>query len=171
VLSCGLVWPPFTGYIKLNHFVPPWGRLYFVLDRNLASNPFRRGEYALVRYIANLAAPPQRNPPESSASRNPILQFKLAAAGAAGALIGFLEIAFSCPIPGRSVLEQPWQVLQPPWSTLLSIQFLLATPPVAAAICAIFTVFAVRRRHRPEAWLYAFLASIALPYVFSHWLI
>src|ERR1700691_4850237 len=23
VVSCGLVWPPFTGYIKLKHFVPP----------------------------------------------------------------------------------------------------------------------------------------------------
>ena len=65
VVSCGLIWPPFIGYIKLNHFVPPWGRLYFVLDRNAASNPFRRGEYPLVRYINGEAAPPKGHPPES----------------------------------------------------------------------------------------------------------
>jgi hypothetical protein len=168
VLSCGLVLPPFVGYIRLNRFVPPWGRLYFVLDRNQASNPFRKGEYALVRCIRNEAAPPPRHTPEPSASSTPILQFQFVAAGTAGVLISLFRIAVSGPTSGRSVLEPARQVFPSSWSMLLRIQFLLATPPAAAAICTIFTILAVRGRHRRMAWVHAFLAGIALPYVFSH---
>jgi hypothetical protein len=39
--------------VLMSHFVAPWGRLYFVLDRN-EGYPFRRGEYPLLRFIRGL---------------------------------------------------------------------------------------------------------------------
>jgi len=51
VLSARPVWPPLIGSIKLKKFVFPWGRLYFVLDKNRESNPFRRGLFPLLRYL------------------------------------------------------------------------------------------------------------------------
>lgn len=48
VVSSGTVWPPFIGYVRLSRGLPRWRRLYFVLDPNLHSNPFRPGEYAIL---------------------------------------------------------------------------------------------------------------------------
>ena len=51
---CGAIWPPFVGYVKLKHFVFPWGRIYFVLDRNVARGPFWRSDFGLLRALNDL---------------------------------------------------------------------------------------------------------------------
>jgi hypothetical protein len=43
IISSGTTWPPFIGYIRLNRYLFPRRKLYFVLDRNRASNPFGEG--------------------------------------------------------------------------------------------------------------------------------
>jgi hypothetical protein len=51
VIASGVVWPPFIAYVRLNRFVPPWGRLYFVPDTNEEPNPFRRGIHPILRHL------------------------------------------------------------------------------------------------------------------------
>jgi hypothetical protein len=51
VISSGVVWPGFIGYLRLRRPIFPWGRLYFALDENLDPNPFRRGDYRLLRFL------------------------------------------------------------------------------------------------------------------------
>jgi hypothetical protein len=49
ITGCGQfgVWG--IGYIRLNQFVLPWGKLYFVLDTK--GKLFGRGDYPLLRFI------------------------------------------------------------------------------------------------------------------------
>ena len=174
VVSCGVIWPPFIGYIRLSHLVAPWGRVYFVLDRNLRLNPLRRAEFAMLRYIRGEPARPPDRVQESGAAGDRETHLKLVAAGAAGALVTLLQFAAADAglgaIPGRSVLEKPWQTTTFPWSILERLH-LLGSPLMAAALCVIFVALAVHRRRRPKAWLCAFVAGLALPGVFSHWLV
>jgi hypothetical protein len=98
------------------------------------------------------------------------------AAGCAGALVTLLQFAVigggAGAIPGRSVLERPWQAVPQSWPGLIArFQLLLATPPAAAAICAVSLALAVHRRKLPGAWFLAFFAGLALPFVFSNWLV
>lgn len=51
IVAAGVVWHPFIGHLCLNRFIFPWGRVYFALDENLDVNPFRRGDYLLLRYL------------------------------------------------------------------------------------------------------------------------
>lgn len=50
IVSSGVTWPPFVGYIQLKQFVFPWGKLYFVLDPPVANTNWksdnRRSSYA-----------------------------------------------------------------------------------------------------------------------------
>lgn len=49
IVDSGVAWGIGIGYLRLNHFLFPWGKLYFVLDQN--EKLFGRGEYQLLRYI------------------------------------------------------------------------------------------------------------------------
>jgi len=53
VVDSGQVWAGVIGYIRLKRFVRPWGKLYIVLDESSSSNPFRKGEHALLHYLGN----------------------------------------------------------------------------------------------------------------------
>ncbi|MGO4883238.1 MAG: hypothetical protein ACLP59_20820 [Bryobacteraceae bacterium] len=66
VVSCGVLMEPITGYIKLRRSVPPWARLYFVLDRPHPYDIFRKPEHPLLSYIAGEPMP--QSPPESTAA-------------------------------------------------------------------------------------------------------
>ena len=49
VVGSGVTLLGAIGYVR--HHVSPWGKLFFVLDRNLSPNPFRVREYALLRCL------------------------------------------------------------------------------------------------------------------------
>jgi hypothetical protein len=49
IVECGVSWGAGIGYIRLKHFLLPWGKLYFVLDRN--DKLFGRGTHPLLRFI------------------------------------------------------------------------------------------------------------------------
>jgi hypothetical protein len=48
IAGCGISWGG-VGYLRLNRFLFPWGKLYFVLDQN--DKLFKRGTHPLLRYI------------------------------------------------------------------------------------------------------------------------
>jgi hypothetical protein len=50
VVECGSSWGILgIGYVHLNRFLFPWGKLYFVLDQN--EKLFGRGTHPLLRHI------------------------------------------------------------------------------------------------------------------------
>jgi hypothetical protein len=57
IVAAGVVWHPFIGWLRLNRFIFPWGTLYFALDANLNANPFRRGDYPLLRHLKKVPVP------------------------------------------------------------------------------------------------------------------
>ena len=164
VESSGEVWQSIIGYVRLNHFVAPWGRIYFVLDRSGSLNPFRRPDFQLLQFLRSGTIGAQPKTPQSHAAKRPETQLKLLAAGAAGTLVTLLRFGLWNARTGQSVLQKSDVGFQGPWS-------LLSTPLAAAAACAIFIGLAVWRREHPKAWLYAFVAGLALPGVFSQWLV
>jgi hypothetical protein len=51
VVSAKAEWQPFIVSLQLSKPILPWGRLYFVLDKNTESNPFWRGEFPILRCL------------------------------------------------------------------------------------------------------------------------
>src|SRR5690242_6124815 len=49
IVDCGVFWGAGIGYVRLNRFVWPWGRLYFVLDAS--EKIFGRGDYPLLCFV------------------------------------------------------------------------------------------------------------------------
>jgi hypothetical protein len=47
------LWSPFIGYVRLNHFLFPWGMLYFVLDQKLPIEGSRDFDHKLLRHLKN----------------------------------------------------------------------------------------------------------------------
>ena len=60
VVSAKAEGQPFIGSIQLRKPILPWGRLYFVLDKNTESNPFRRGEFPVLRCLIIIATQTKR---------------------------------------------------------------------------------------------------------------
>jgi hypothetical protein len=106
ISSSGAVWKPFIGYVRVNHFLWPWGRLYFVLDPNLESNPFRSGNYPVLRWLKEH----QRESDDSGGakasaekfSNPPAYKIRLFAAGAIGVAVSFARIALARAFPQQS---------------------------------------------------------------------
>jgi len=53
IVDCGVAWGIGIGFLRLKHSLFPWGKLYFVLDKN--QKLFGRGEYPMLRYIEKQA--------------------------------------------------------------------------------------------------------------------
>lgn len=169
ILSGGASWHPLIGYIRLKRPVFPWGRLYFVLDPNLNTNPFSRGDYALVHFLTGDAGPQQRRSPSEGAPRNRSLELKLVAAGLIGVVVSLLRFFLSETVHRPALGQAPGNPHL--WIALpLRFQDLLGSPLAAVTLCVAFAALAVYKRHRPIAWIYAFLAGGSLPYILSRWL-
>lgn len=166
VLSSGVVWPPFIGYIRLTHFLFPWGKLYFILDQNVSSNPFYRGDYAVLRYLGGTTIRQEHSSAKLSTAEDRLLKLKLVGTGLVGALVSFVWRIASPRPARRSVLEQPLDPGQPPWNSLPPKLMQLLNHPlvVVAALFVLLILLAMYKRRRPDAWIYSFLAGMALPY-------
>jgi hypothetical protein len=55
IVSCGVLRSTGIGYIRLNQFLWPWGRLYFVLDPN--EKLFSQGQHPLLQFIQGRIEP------------------------------------------------------------------------------------------------------------------
>jgi hypothetical protein len=156
VVSSGVTWPSFIGYVRLRRFLFPWGRLYFVLDPNLQPNPFRRGDYAILNFVRH-GQLPRSDAPKSNAGRQPLAWAKLGAAGLAGVAMCLLQIYLNPP----SGLDRGR-----PHSPFLDAQYKLSDalnrPEVGAIFTVGFLVLSIRARNRSEGWIFAFFAGLGL---------
>jgi len=157
IVSARVVWG--VGSMRLKRFVFPWGRLYFVLDRNPDPNPFHWAEFPLLRHLRKepiLEAP-------AAAESTTRAKLRQVIAAVAGALAGLLYITFSRPVPQErspiALIEIVLQILQ-----------LLEKFGVGYIFFVVFTLLAIYRYRRRDAWIYAFLAGAEVPLVLLQWL-
>ena len=146
-----------VGSMRLKRFVFPWGRLYFVLDANSEPNPFRKEEFPLLRYMRK---EPIREAAPESATRAKLRQV---IAAVAGALAGLLYMRFSRPAPQE---RSPIAVIE----IVFQIYHLLEKFGVGYIFFVVFTLLAIYRYRRRDAWIYAFLAGAEVPLILLHWL-
>jgi hypothetical protein len=163
IANARAVCPPLVASMRLKRFVFPWGRLYFVLDKNAHPNPFHRGEFPLLRYLRKEAI--SEVPAAAESPNRAKLRQVIAAVG--GALFSSLwQLFYSWrfsqfePSPGNA---HP--------NTVVDILFqILGKFEVTFILCVFLAVLAIYQYRRPNAWIYAFLAGTALPRILLHWL-
>jgi len=160
VLSARPVWPPLLGSIKLKRFVLPWGRLYFVLDKNRESNPFRRGVFPLVCYLNK-----EELHTDSQNSAIPSKPSSVSLRLLLSACVGILSCLMTLYLTPGDLLQGSLPKPTANMPTLLKILFQFVGwfhAPVAQVVAiAVITFLAVRRRNRPEAWVYGFISGFA----------
>lgn len=158
IVSARAVLPPLIGSMRLKRFVFPWGRLYFVLDSDTEPNPFRKSEFPLLRHMRR---EPIRERQAVAESTIRAIQSQVSAA-IVGALINSVRLAISRPVPQEpspnAVIEIVSQIIQ-----------FFETFEGVCIFFVLFTVLAVCRYRRRDAWLYAFLAGGALPFIMRLW--
>jgi hypothetical protein len=171
ITASGVVWQPFIGFLSLDRFILPWGRIYFVLDQNTNLNPFRRGDYPILRYLKKEPVPSGTEPAEPIGVKDRSLKLNLLIAGAVGAIFSsFLHVVIPSRTPGFP-LEQPLAPNTPLIITLPARVFhMLNTPPMLTILLAIFILLAMFRYGRKDAWIFAFLAGVSFTYVMIHWM-
>jgi hypothetical protein len=167
IVNARVVWGPFIGSMRLKRFVFPWGRLYFVLDAVSDPNPFHRGEFPLVRYLRKepiLEAP-------AAAESTTRAKLRQVIAAVAGALFsGLWQLFYSW----RFSEFEPPRPAHPPGSVAIEIMRqiseVLTSFEVACIGFVVFTLLAIYKYRQRDAWIYAFLAGMALPRILLHWL-
>ena len=172
IVAAGARWAPFFGYVQLNRFVFPWGRIYFALDENLNSNPFSRGDFALLRYLRKESVGDESVATRSSTASDRSLKLKLLIAGLAGVLFNILAHIFDSTNPMHlSVFERPFPDKLPPDAALpLKFFQLIGTFPGVLVPFALFLFLVIFRPRQKNAWVAAFMAGSALPNILLHWL-
>ena len=126
IVATGVLWHPFIGYLRLTRPVFPWGRLYFALDENLDSNPFRRGDYALLRYLRSESVSERigKTPPANKKTAQAYgLAFVL---GLASSLILNYVLPHNPPIPQQNypalfrIIMYFWRTVETwPWGVVM----------------------------------------------------
>ncbi len=94
VVSSGVIWPPFIGFLRLQRPRLPWGRLFFVLDPESARRSARREGLGIVAYLS------RNRDAEAHAMTNPdevrgVRYGKLVGAGVCGAIASFVRVYLS----------------------------------------------------------------------------
>jgi len=154
VVSSGALWPPFIGYIRFKQFVFPWGRLYFVLDTNTQANPFRRGEYPILRLLrgdTQLKADPEP----------PFRPTRLLIALGIGVILP-LAASFLPLKPARPTFAlHPQPGAAAIFDTTIRTLFHIAENPIFNfAVLILFCFSMIHRRRSADGWIFAFLAGI-----------
>ena len=172
ILECRVEVPNMIGSLRLKRFVWPWGRLYFVLDRNLNPNPFRSGDHPLVNYLRKEPVLRDKLPSKASLGNDHTLKVKLVSAAILGGIVCLLWLILAPKPTPTSVLEKPFDPGKPvAWVTLTvrALHF-LNTFPVIAVLFGMFLFLAIYRWRRQDAWTFAFLAGAALASMVFSWL-
>ena len=162
IVSVGLTWPYFIGFVRLNRFLFPWGRLYFVLDKTLERNSSRIAPFILTQEHNH------EPPSQGAATPRPRNEDKLRliAAGLAGAVVQYL-ILFHFPHPS------PRSALDPNGDTRVLIGIALRLVaifgriPIAIVPFAFFGFLLVRNYRKSDAWIYAFMTGAWLTFAIT----
>lgn len=161
LIGAKVIWPPFIASIQLKTPVFPWGRLYFVLDRNTESNPFRQGEFPIINFI-NSGESHIGSDTSTPNNVSRLASFSFIQAMGIGILscVVFFYLTPSDYLQGRHIpLETGMPMVLRIQSEL--VKWLQALPLQLAGLVFI-TYLAIRRRRTADAWLYGFLSGFGL---------
>lgn len=168
ILGARAIWPPFIGSIHLKKSIGPWGRLYFLLDKNTESNPFRRGEFPILQ---RLNSEKSKNP-EQTSSRAPLISPQVSRLMLA-AFVGILAYLMVLYLTPGNLLQSGSFRASANTPTMMRVQLELAgwmhSLPVQLGGLAIVAIMAVKRRNRLDGWLYGFLSGFGLIAILGHW--
>lgn len=151
IAACGI------GYLRLKSAIPPWGRLYFVLDRN---------GYQLLRRAGR----------ESDATLTPTEDQRVKLNLAWFGVLCFLHSGLARVMnPHPSQLREALQPAPKDWLLVLMFRFqdaVLTHPSVGVSIVWLIFLswWAASSRNHPQAWLMAAVAGGYLANVVFHWL-
>lgn len=163
--------PPLIASLRLNRFVWPWGRLYFALDRNLNPNPFRQGDYLVLRYLGTKTDLRDYEPQKLGPEKHRTVSVELVAAGILGLLTNLLWLSLAPSRSPTSVLDKPPSPGKPAdWITLMvKALHLLNSFPAIEVLLGVFLFLTIYRWRHRYAWVFAFLAGAALGSVVFGW--
>ena len=166
VVDRGLVWPGVIGYVRLNHRVRPWGRLYIVLDESFPSSPFPGGGHALLKHLGGRGVPQQDESSTTGNARRFPSNLVSLIAGFAGILFYLVWRLIS-----DHGLKSPFGTTEAPGDlVLLRFFHLLGTFQVTLVFFSIFAFLAVYKRHQDKSWTFAFLTGGLLAHALFLWL-
>jgi hypothetical protein len=162
IVSARVEAAPLAGSVRLNRFLFPWGRLYFVLDAKSTLNPFRTEEYPMLRYLCKRAVAENHDSTGEITQNSHVLGLKLLGGAVLGALFtGILRLVAgssrSSQLPElvyakrHPIFEVQWQVIH-----------LLGNDAVVLVISTAFAFLALYRSRRLDSWILAFLAGAGL---------
>jgi len=153
------------GFLKTRRFIPPWGKIYFVLEGPSGEMALPGGQTRLTAYIkARSEGKPVDDAHPSgvddSTGRDAL---HCAVAAFVGVVSWFLSMVLF-PSPQARAVPAGW----PAWlKAYTHIEMQLSEWPWNLAVFCflILIILALRFRHR--AWILAFLAGLTLPAVIS----
>jgi hypothetical protein len=173
VVASSELWAGVIGYIRISRYIPPWKRVYFVLDERPGLNPFARRDSPLLEYLKKLTHQEHPNPSGVAPDARPLSNPALLMVGFAATIFGSLMHVFLPPFPQSSVPElSPNSNL--PTLIVMNVQrvmfCLLQSFPLTLALCAIFLLLTIYRRRHPYAWTYALVAGLTFAGILFHFL-
>lgn len=161
VVSSGVLWSPFIGFLRLQRPRPPWGRLFFVLDSISAQRSTQREGRGIVAYL-NRNREVEAN--ATTKADEGVPYGKLLAAGVCGIVASFLRIYLLQAVVPSSA--------EPTNSGSRGVEFATralaygGNPQFAIPLLVALISLTIFLRKRTSAWSFAFLAGVVAPFVF-----
>ncbi len=160
VISSGVVWPPFIGYVRLRHSQPPWGRMFFLLDSGSGRRSAQQKGYGILGYLhrAHELVPVSISP----AGGRDIRYGRLILAWACGILASFIRVFLSSAIApdGNGSVTYHSHLIE----AALRALSVIGSPQLAIPLLAAFALLTAFFRDRQSAWSFAFLAGVVTPF-------
>jgi hypothetical protein len=152
IARCERTWNPWFAYLELTQFVPPWGRLYFVILRPaFGTNPKKLLAFINSRRaVARMSQMPQGDRAESWGINKEV---------SLCALMCFLGLAttliYGYVVPG--FLAPPQSDGLPRWLVIVNTLYFRAVVwPWAIGIVAFLLIAIIWMRFKNRAWILAF---------------
>lgn len=163
VVSSGVVWSPFIGFLRLQRPRPPWGRLLFVLDSDSARRSARREGLGILGYLArDRDAGVPASPTVEGVSG---LRYSgLLVAGMCGIIASFLRVYLSETV--ASGTTEPAKYGSRLVDSATRALAYLGSPRLAIPLLVGLLLLTIFLRKRRSAWTLAFLAGLVTPFVF-----
>ncbi|MGH9436538.1 MAG: hypothetical protein ACRD22_01255 [Terriglobia bacterium] len=161
VASSGVIWSPFIGFLCLRKSVPPWGRLFFILDPGSTRRSSRGDGLGILGYL-HQKQEAAGDPVGTTDDGNDFRYGRLILAGICGVLASFLRVYLSPTVaPGTDAHNMYSSRLIE--SAMRSLAY-IGNPQLAIPLLVGFVLLTVFLRKRPSAWSFAFLAGVVTPF-------
>jgi hypothetical protein len=163
VVSSGVVWSPFIGFLRLRKPQPPWGRLFFVLDPESTRRSSRQAGLGIVGYLSQERGTTTAAINTADEIRG-VRYGRLLAAAVCGILASFLRVYLSQTVAPDTT--EPTKYGSRLVDSATRALAYVGNPQFAIPLLVGFVLLTIFLRNRTSAWSFAFLAGVVAPFVF-----